>query len=101
MYKPSCPLTGGGTDTKISFTLQNSPWDQVTVGLGQKSPPCLATSSSLLYFSYSFAVNFSQKHFSSKSHVYEPSSQGLTLGEVELGHKHYSYTAPTLKELSG
>lgn len=97
--KPSCPLTGDRTESKMSFTLQSSLWDQAIIELGLKSHPCLATTSSLL--SHSLTVSFSWKHLTNKSHAHEPLSQGLTLGELDPGQKRYSYTAPTLKELSG
>lgn len=44
--KPSCPLTGDRTESKMSFTLQSSLWDQAIIELGLKSHPCLATTSS-------------------------------------------------------
>lgn len=46
MYKPSCTLTEDRTESKKSFTLQDSLWDQAVIELDLKSHFCLATTSS-------------------------------------------------------
>lgn len=99
-YTPSCPLTQGETDSKMSFTLQSSPWGS---GYGwtwsEVSPLFGYIPFSVLLF-HSPAVSFSWKHFPNKSRARESSSQVLILGACDQGHKHYSYAASLLKELS-
>lgn len=69
--------------------------DQDTAELGLKSHPCLATSPSLsCLLSPLLSVS------PNRSQARESSSQVLILGALDQGHRHYSYAASLLKELS-